>query len=281
MKKYDLAFSLGSSCSVTQALRAVGLQYVSYPFDWVATPGLAQSVSILTGGFRDWLDKDALRLVDVRHGIGFMTRIYRNEKTGIGFSHEFSDFVRFEVSYPKVKEIYDRRIARFLADLKKAKRMLAVYSELPIRTALPDEEIIRARRTLADAYPGAEIDLVYFWPEPGRCKPSVRELAPGVSVVGVDYRKYDDGEITHFIDNSAIIAHLRTVGTMDDPRTEDEKRDFLRSSRASQAWQWGPDAGPVRRRFNQWTYKLYRHLEKILVRRGFVQKEGPLWFVDR
>lgn len=281
MKKYDLAFSLGSSCSVTQALRAVGLQYVSYPFDWVATPGLEQSVSILTGGFRDWLDADALRLVDVRHGVGFMTRIYRNEKTGIGFSHEFSDFFRFEESYPKVKAVYDRRIARFLADLKQAKRVLAVYSELPIRSALPDEQLIRARQTLADAYPDAEIDFVYFWPEPGRRQPSVRELAPGLTVVGVDYRKYDDGEITHFIDNSAFIAYLGSVGTMDDPRTEEEKRKFLRSSRASQEWQWGPGAGPVRRRLNQWIYKLYRHLEKILVRRGLVQKEGPLWFVDK
>lgn len=281
MKKYDLAFGLGSSCAVTQSLRAVGLQYVSYPFDWVATPGLEQSVSILTGGFKDWLDKDALRLVDVRHGVGFMTRIYRNEKTGIGFSHEFSDFFRFEESYPKVKQVYDRRIARFLADLKKSKRMLAVYSELPIRSALPDEAIVRARQALADACPGAEVDLVYFWPEPGRRQPSVREIAPGITVVGVDYRKYDDGEITHFIDNSSIIDYLRSIGTMDDPRTEEEKRKFIRSSRASQSWQWGPNAGPVRRKFNQWVYKFYRHLEKILVRRGLVQKEGPLWFVDK
>ncbi len=34
---YDLAIPLGEACSATQVLRAAGLQYLSFPYDWIGT----------------------------------------------------------------------------------------------------------------------------------------------------------------------------------------------------------------------------------------------------
>ena len=63
MKSYDLAFSLGFSCGTTQALRAAGLQFASFPLDWVGVPSLAVSVRAVEGGFAHWLEADDLKLV--------------------------------------------------------------------------------------------------------------------------------------------------------------------------------------------------------------------------
>ena len=47
MKEYDFIFSLGANCAVSMALRDVGLQFASYPFDWIGSPGLMAEVEMV------------------------------------------------------------------------------------------------------------------------------------------------------------------------------------------------------------------------------------------
>ena len=42
MKAYDFIFGLGAGCSVSQSLRDAGLQFASYPLDWIAAPGITK-----------------------------------------------------------------------------------------------------------------------------------------------------------------------------------------------------------------------------------------------
>ena len=51
MKAYDFIFGLGAGCSVSQSLRDAGLQFASYPLDWIAAPGLMQGVEMVERGF--------------------------------------------------------------------------------------------------------------------------------------------------------------------------------------------------------------------------------------
>ena len=51
MKEYDLAFSLGSSCGVSQALRAAGLQFASYPLDWLGSRDVRRVAKVVAGNF--------------------------------------------------------------------------------------------------------------------------------------------------------------------------------------------------------------------------------------
>ena len=44
---------------------------------------------------------------------------------------------------------------------------------------------------------------------------------------------------------------------------------------------WGPDKSRFRRWLNKHLYKTYRSVERILVDRNLVQREGPLWFVEK
>lgn len=281
MKEYDLAFSLGFSCGTSQALRAAGLQFASYPLDWTGSPGIAASVRLVAEDFAGWFEAKDLDLVDVRHGTGFCTRCYCNRKTGIGYSHEFEDFYPFEETYPRVRETYDRRVARFVECARQSHRILAVYMELPIRSRAAKEDILAARRTLAEKFRNAEVDLLYVYVEPGCRRPKMDELAPGAFSAGFDYRKYDDGEVSHFIDWAPLVPLLRESFRVMDKRSAETRSGYAKYEKMTDNLRWGPDKGRFRRWLNKHLYKTYRSIERILVGRGLVQKEGPLWFVEK
>ena len=279
-KTYDLAFGLGYSCGASQALRDAGLQFASFPLDWVGSPGVVQSAEMVVNGFAHWTDRDALELVDVRRGSGFNARIYRNRITGFGFSHEFGDFQSFDESYPKVVKMYERRIERLSDLLKRSKRVLLVYLEIPFRTCAEREGILRARRLLAEKYPDAAFDLLYVFENPADPSPCVVSEEDGVTVLAQDYRMFDRGEITHFVRTGALAAYLRQNVTVRDYRTEADRARRPSAFEGNVMCRWGRK-GTLRCLVNRWAFRIFRHLERYLMARGLVQREGPLWFVDR
>ena len=281
MKNYDFIFPLGFSCGATQALRAAGLQFASYPLDWVGSPGIVQSAQLVADGFEGWLEADDLKLWDVRHGPGFNTRIYRNQKNGFGFSHEFSDFFPFAATYPKVRETYDRRSRRFLERFEAAKKVLAVYMEIPFRKCPDVAQIAEGRRLLRLKAPSAEIDMLVFYAEPGVRVPEVRSETEGITLVACDYRKFDEGEITHFVEYELLVPYLKANYTITDTRTDEDRKTYEAILKNNDTWRWGVGKSRLRQWWNQRVYKLYRGLEKYLQKRNLIDKEGPLWFVEK
>ena len=274
--KYDFIFSLGSSCGASQAVRAAGLQFASYPMDWVGVPDLMSGVRIVASRFEGWLEAEDLELLDVRHGPGFNTRIYRNRKTRIVFGHEFSDFKRFEESYPKVRETYDRRIARFFARAAAARRVLAVFLEVPVSPRASDEVLSEARRRLGEALGGTTVDLLYVCEDPDCAIPKVSRPSAGVTVLAADYRRFDRGEVTHFVNYDCLTRFLRDNYQVADVRNAGERDAFRSEAKMVSQLRWGPDKSAIRRWWNKQMYKLYRHLERILQRRDIIHREGPL-----
>lgn len=279
-KTYDLAFGLGYSCGASQALRDAGLQFASFPLDWVGSPGIVQSAETVVNGFAHWIDRDALELVDVRRGSGFNTRIYRNRITGFGFSHEFGDFQSFDESYPKVVAMYGRRIARLSNLLKTSRRVLLVYLELPFRACAERGDVLRARRLLAEKHPDSVFDLLYVFEDPACAVPRVVSEDDGVTVLALDYRMFDHGEVTHFVRTDALTSYLRQNVTVRDYRTEAERARRQSAFEGDVMCRWGRK-GTWRSLVNRWAFRIFRHLEKYLMARGLVQREGPLWFVER
>jgi hypothetical protein len=280
MKEYDIAFSLGFSCGTSQALRAAGLQFASYPLDWTGTQDIVTSMRQVLDDFFGWFEAEDFVLVDVRHGSGFCTRCYRNSKTNLGFSHEFSDFVPFDVSFPTVRGTYSRRVERFIECTRASRRILAVYMEFSSKPRAADEYIVSARQALAKKLPHAEVDLLYVYVDPKSRKPVLKEMSKGVYVAGFDYRVYDEGKLSHYIDWAPLVPFLRENFRVVDSRSEDEKKSFVKFEKTSNDMRWGPDKSRFRRWLNKHAYKTYRSLERILGNRGLVHKEGPLWFWD-
>lgn len=277
MRSYDLAFSLGFSCGTSIALRAAGLQYMSCPLDWVGSPGVVASAKAIAADFSGWLEKDDLRLYDIRRG-ALNKHVYLNARTGFGFPHDFSSFVGFDEAYPEVRAKYDRRIARFYDIAGKAKRLLAVYVEFPVKGPTPISELEEARRILSARFSGAGVDILCFHEGVGRLEPAVREPSPGITMVEVDYRTVERGQVMHTVDHSRIARYLKENVSVADVRSGEEKSGYVERKAAKRVQRWG-SGGVFSRLVNRISYRLYRKLEKRLVDKGLVPWEGPLWFV--
>ena len=72
-----MAFSMGFSCGGTVALRRAGLQFASYPLDWIGSPGIVASAKMIAADFVGWFEKATLKLekpayvYESRSGRGF------------------------------------------------------------------------------------------------------------------------------------------------------------------------------------------------------------------
>lgn len=274
MKQYDLAFSLGAACSCSQSLREAGLQFASYPFDWVGCPSILASVAALESEFADWFRKEDLKLIDVRRE-PLSTRCYVNRCTGFSFYHEFSLFGTFEGMFGQVAEQFCRRQTRLLNGIRAAKSVLAVYVEVPFRAQGSDGDFCEAQRRLAAKFPGTAVDLLVFKKvESGRSS-VVREVGPGVTVVELDFVQYVDGEMSHQVNRIAMTDYLTQNFTVTDLRTDSEKRHFAQCKSKERAAKWGADSF-LARFYNAVSYKFYRKLEKYLIRQGIVPQEKPI-----
>ena len=270
MKKFDMAFSMGFSCGGTMALRRAGLQHVSYPLDWIGAPGVVKSAQMVASGFAGWFEKADLRLVAVRGG-SCQNNVYQNERTRFGFPHDFPRFFRFEEQFDATKAKYDRRIARFLADLDRAKSALVVYVERPISPRVTDGELAEAKRILAGKFPEVAFELVYFHLETGRKGFAEEQVADGITAVACDYGELDHGEMSHAIRADVIANYIDGRFAVEDRRSEAEKAAYAAKRKASRRDRFGG-------RLNELKYRLYRRLERELQEKGIVPRDFPLWF---
>ena len=276
-KEYDFAFSLGFSCACSESLRAEGLQFESCPFDWVGVTDVLQTARLVANGFEGWLERDDLDLWDVRITGGFVTRVYRNRKTGIGFVHEFSNDAGLDAAYPAVKAKFDRRIPRFMERLRRSRRVLAVYLEVSKNPRASNETLVEARRLLAQKFPETSFDLLYLYEDPEAKTWTVEPpVADGVTAVRLDYRTYLNGEIMHLCHNEQIRDCLRSLASVPDVRTDEQKAAFASFKRDEVKNALGKTW--LERKVNKKLRKLFRDLESYLEGQHILPGDRPLWF---
>ena len=270
MKRFDMAFSMGFSCGGTMALRRAGLQFASYPLDWIGSPGIVASAKMIAADFAGWFEKDDLQLVAVRGG-SFQNNVYQNRKTRFGFPHDFPRFFRFEEKYPETAEKYARRIRRFKADLGAAKSALVVYIGRPIDPRATDADLVEAKRILEAKFPATRFELVYFFLDEGRTGFAETAVADCITAVACNYVQYDHGEKSHAIDPDVQAAYFRGRFEVPDRRTEEEKAAYARERKSARKRKFGSKLSEIK-------YRIYRRLEKDLQERGLVPRDFPLWF---
>ena len=274
MRQYDFAFSCGFQCGASMALREAGLQFASYPFDWTTVRSFPAAAKIIASDFAGWLESpDNLELIDVRRG-GLNKSVWLDHVTGCGYVHDFSLFRTFEEMYSEVREKYRRRIGRLQKDLRRAKTALAVCTEVPKRGRAPDAELIEGRRLLEERFPGTKFDVLYFYPGDGDPVPHV--VADGITAVAVECRTYENGELDHTVDTTRIARYLRENVTVTDPRTEEEKAQYLRDWTKQDRARWH-GRNWLETFWIRTKYRQYRRLEKFLIEKRLVPRERPLW----
>lgn len=191
-RPYDLAFSLGAACACSKCLRDAGLQFASFPFDWISGGTAEQRAQLVAARFAGWLDP--ADFVYEGHNESNGLGRFLNQKTRFHHLHDFAD-APIEESLGTVTEKYRRRETRLLRLLAAAKRVLVLCVDTTTENGEPSSyiapgELESVRATLAQAFPHARFDIVHFAYAPGVPFSARRTAQPadGLDEISFDYR---------------------------------------------------------------------------------------------
>ena len=218
---YDVSFSLGAACACSIVLRRAGLQFASFPLDWIAGGTLVDRATLVASRFDGWFEeKDFVyKGTNPVNGLGMFDNTY----THFTHLHDFDDGP-IEKSYRRVRDKYRRRESRLFSMCDTARRILCVYINRPSMKPSADDELCTARAMIAKTFPAAAVDLVYFAHDAGRPSSEriVSEPEPGVFRIAFDY-----ADPVRDVDMRTAAAVLSAEGfRARDFRTAKEKRAY-------------------------------------------------------
>lgn len=205
-KPYDLIFSLGEACLCTQALRSRGLQLSSYPLDWLFGSDYMGRCRIIASRFDRFLEKADLAYSYSERSI--VCDAYHNAYNDLTFNHDFASGKELSMTYPEVRQKYDRRIARLLAHIEKARRVLLVYIETPVsdHVQVNHEDIQAGYDLIARSFPGKQMDMLYL-AHSAACTQTER-LGEHVTKITGDYKSKDPEHQDYVADITALAQLL-------------------------------------------------------------------------
>ena len=170
-ERYDFIFSMGEACSCSSTLRRSGLQFASYPFDWIAGLTFLERAAIIQSHFDSFLNFADLKDIGKDNGdCDNLCEVYYNQKTGLWHNHDFPIGTPLEISFPRVEAKYRTRCNRLYQEIERAKTVLAVYIETPVQNHpfITDEEIQKGYSLLTQTFPGKQINLLYLTNRAGK-----------------------------------------------------------------------------------------------------------------
>lgn len=161
-KKYDCIFSIGEACLCAGILAKLELRNFSSPFDWLYGATLEERIQIFLNDFADYINKEDLEKIGQRD-MPEPCDIYYNHRNKITFNHDFPLGGDLNLTYPKIKEKYDRRIKKLLTTIKASKQVLIVYMELPKTAHKISKQTLQEQLNLINnKFPDTQIDMLYI-----------------------------------------------------------------------------------------------------------------------
>lgn len=125
---YDAIFSLGDLCLTSIQLKKHNLRPYSGVLDWVASPKLSYVNKLLQNRFIGFMDKENLRVLGYADTFICVSDDGYQIVSNHDFDGEKNTLAQLD-SYYEVMEKYERRINRFLSEMRSAKRILFVRTE--------------------------------------------------------------------------------------------------------------------------------------------------------
>ena len=168
-KRFDFVFSIGEDCGCAMNLRRFGLRIMSSPFDWVNSASFGTRIDLLCKAFDGFCDRESLVFEPQNPNVTpFVAHhdTYFDKRFGFRFIHDFDKDVPLDESYPRVREKYDRRIARTLGKIRQSRHVLAVWWSRD--KIVPTEEIAEAVDRLRKTFPNSDMNLMVCQNAPKR-----------------------------------------------------------------------------------------------------------------
>lgn len=129
-KNYDIVYSLGGDCTCARYMLKYHLRSYASPFDWLAFVDFAPRMKLIENDFKNFMNLEDLKFIQRKPGLDYLNpKIidFEDTRNGFHFYHDFPKGQTLEESYPEVKAKYDRRIKRFLNQLKTAENPLLIW----------------------------------------------------------------------------------------------------------------------------------------------------------
>lgn len=111
---FESFVSLGQNCPVAASMSKYGLRSWAGPFDWLITFDFKWILHFMENDFEDFLPRKHLKHLDGNESNGWQ---FMDEQSGFIFLHDYE--YAFEGEYDKLKQKYQRRIDRFLTEIRK------------------------------------------------------------------------------------------------------------------------------------------------------------------
>lgn len=259
--KYDFAFGLGYACSCSLALRAAGLQFESFPFDWnicQAEDDLVTRAELVRSDFAHWLDKDDLSFFAANVERDSLD-VYKNSRTKFVLIHDFERGVPFDVAFPCVADKYNRRIARLYDRIRASRRVLVVRLDSPIqRKPTTVESCRKALAVLTERFPDVTFDLILLTLEKDRPlkRRIVESVGDRITRITFDYRSTNPDAPAYLTNSDALATALKALVAARDYRTPEQRRAFTLKRRQTRWAKFGAT--------NRWQYLVNRLKRRLL-----------------
>lgn len=263
---YDLAFSIGGACACSQALRRAGMQYASFPFDWLVDyPSVVFAAKLLVDGFDGLLCRE--KMVCRGPNASNDKDIYRNEANGLYFLHDFPKGGDFAKEFPTVDAKYRRRANRLLKLIERGGNVLLMYVTIPNEKRLPDSEFVESLEIISRRFPNCRFDLLCLSQKASGFS-RVDNPSPHLFRADFDYQSKAPGS-ENIADEHIVAKVLRKIiKGVGDYRTPAERARYKIEKRKKEyalykAENW------LQYIINKMTWKLYKHFKNQLERKGF------------
>lgn len=265
-RKYDFIVGIGGACCTTQSLRNAGLQYASFPWDWIAFSDIRTRARQVEEDFANWLPREALTgMDDSRFSAGY---VWRNERTGMVFAHDFHKNRAFEEEFPEVSEKYRRRQEHLGRLISAAKRVLVVWVDVSLCPRATDADREYVLDIFRRKWPAVEFNLLTFTFEKGRPLADMLDEEVG-SVRKVTFDYQDHKEQIWVADDKLLGNWLKAQYEVVDYRTDEERKSWHRRARQKRYARYNAK-GFWDYFFTKISYKIFSHLRKRLARKGLI-----------
>lgn len=128
-KKYDIIYSIGTDCACAGYLKKYNLRNCAGPFDWLTRASFETRMNLIANDFKDFFNIKDIKLLSLgkNEPINQHMNNYKNIRHDFYYYHDFPAAMSFENAFIEAKEKYNRRIKRFMEDLKNKEKVLLIY----------------------------------------------------------------------------------------------------------------------------------------------------------